>query len=275
MPKTCPECGFREIRAYGLGTEKVETELLQSFPQARTLRWDWETTRKKESHELILHHFAAGRADVLIGTQMLAKGLDFPRVTLVGIVMADVGLFLPDPFAAERVFQLLTQVAGRAGRSTRGRPGGSADLRAGSLCHPGRQQARCERLPRVGTGSAQAPRFSAVHPLAAPGVPALRSAQGGGAGAFPWRNTGVDDWPAAQSPRRRSSDRRPASSPGWRAAIAGRSCCAARTRANTLRACAWTAGASRSIRSLCYNADAGRQASAACGGCISIHAGSG
>ena len=84
------------------------------------MRWDWETTRQKDAHEIILSHFAAGRADVLIGTQMLAKGLDLPRVTLVGIVLADVGLFLPDPFAAERVFQVLTQVAGRAGRSSLG-----------------------------------------------------------------------------------------------------------------------------------------------------------
>jgi primosomal protein N' (replication factor Y) len=120
MPKVCPDCGLGEIRAYGLGTEKVESELQQAFPKARALRWDWESTRKKGSHELILHHFVAGRADILIGTQMLAKGLDLPRVTLVGIVMADVGLFLPDPFAAERGFHLLTQVAGRAGRSTRG-----------------------------------------------------------------------------------------------------------------------------------------------------------
>jgi primosomal protein N' (replication factor Y) len=120
MPETCPDCGHREIRSYGLGTERVEAELVAEFPKARTLRWDWESTRKKEAHDLILHHFAAGGADVLIGTQMLAKGLDLPRVTLVGIVMADVGLFLPDPYAAERVFQLLTQVAGRAGRSTRG-----------------------------------------------------------------------------------------------------------------------------------------------------------
>jgi primosomal protein N' (replication factor Y) len=120
MPGKCPDCGLREIRAYGLGTERVEAELQAAFPKARTLRWDWDSTRKKEAHELILHHFAAGRADVLIGTQMVAKGLDLPRVTLVGIVMADVGLFLPDPFAAERVFQLLTQVSGRAGRSARG-----------------------------------------------------------------------------------------------------------------------------------------------------------
>jgi primosomal protein N' (replication factor Y) len=120
MPKTCPECGSRDIRAYGLGTEKVEAEVQRAFPKARTLRWDWETTRQKDAHEIILHHFAAGHADVLIGTQMIAKGLDLPRVTLVGIVMADVGLNLPDPFAAERVFQVLTQVAGRAGRSTLG-----------------------------------------------------------------------------------------------------------------------------------------------------------
>jgi primosomal protein N' (replication factor Y) len=120
MPGKCPECGSTEIRAYGLGTEKVEAEVERLFPKARTLRWDWETTRERDAHEVILHHFAAGHADVLIGTQMLAKGLDLPRVTLVGIVMADVGLYLPDPFAAERVFQVLTQVAGRAGRSIAG-----------------------------------------------------------------------------------------------------------------------------------------------------------
>ena len=102
MPKRCPECNGANIRAYGLGSEKVEAEVQALFPKARTLRWDWETTRQKDAHEIILSHFAAGRADVLIGTQMLAKGLDLPRVTLVGIVLADVGLFLPDPFAAEQ-----------------------------------------------------------------------------------------------------------------------------------------------------------------------------
>jgi primosomal protein N' (replication factor Y) len=119
-PTTCPSCGGRHIREYGLGSERVETEVKALLPNARTLRWDWETTREKHSHEMILTHFAAHRADVLIGTQMLAKGLDLPLVTLVGIVLADVGLFLPDPFAGERVFQVLTQVAGRAGRSERG-----------------------------------------------------------------------------------------------------------------------------------------------------------
>src|SRR5215207_9251177 len=119
-PSACPACGGRHIREYGLGSERVETEIKSILPQTRTLRWDWETTREKHSHDLILTHFAAHRADVLIGTQMLAKGLDLPLVTLVGIVLADVGLYLPDPFAGERIFQVLTQVAGRAGRSERG-----------------------------------------------------------------------------------------------------------------------------------------------------------
>ncbi len=119
-PKTCPSCGGNQIREYGLGSEKVEEEVKSLFPQARTLRWDWDTTRAKDSHEIILTHFANHQADVLVGTQMLAKGLDLPLVTLVGIVLADVGLNLPDPFANEKVFQVLTQVAGRAGRSARG-----------------------------------------------------------------------------------------------------------------------------------------------------------
>ncbi len=119
LPQNCPECKSSTIRAYGLGTERVEKEILALFPKVRTLRWDWETTRQKEAHEIILTHFAAHRADVLIGTQMLAKGLDLPLVTLVGIVLADVGLYLPDPFAAERVFQVLTHVSGRAGRGER------------------------------------------------------------------------------------------------------------------------------------------------------------
>ncbi|MCB0119849.1 MAG: primosomal protein N', partial [Anaerolineales bacterium] len=120
MPKTCPTCESNHIREYGLGSERVEKELQAMFPQARTLRWDWDTTRQKDAHEIILTHFANHQADILVGTQMLAKGLDLPLVTLVGIVLADVGLNLPDPFASERVFQTLTQVAGRAGRSARG-----------------------------------------------------------------------------------------------------------------------------------------------------------
>lgn len=119
-PRNCPQCGGKQIREYGLGSERVEAEVGTLFPKARTLRWDWETTRTKDAHEIILTHFANHQADVLVGTQMLAKGLDLPLVTLVGIVLADVGLQMPDPFAAERVFQVLTQVAGRAGRSERG-----------------------------------------------------------------------------------------------------------------------------------------------------------
>jgi len=120
MPEKCPDCHGAHIRAYGLGSEKVEGEVKRLFPSARTLRWDWDTTRYKDSHEIILSHFTSHRADILIGTQMLAKGLDLPLVTLVGIVLAEVGLSHPDPFAAERTFDLLTQVSGRAGRSSLG-----------------------------------------------------------------------------------------------------------------------------------------------------------
>jgi len=120
MPQTCPHCASAHIRQYGTGTERVEADLQALFPQVRTLRWDYETTRKKGAHELIMDHFLAHRADVLIGTQMLAKGLDLPLVTLVGVILADVGLNLPDFHAAERTFQVLTQVAGRAGRSPLG-----------------------------------------------------------------------------------------------------------------------------------------------------------
>jgi primosomal protein N' (replication factor Y) len=120
MPVKCPVCGSRRIKQYGTGTERVEHVVQSLFPGAGTIRWDWETTRKKGSHDVILEHFANHQADILIGTQMLAKGLDLPLVTLVGVVLADVGLNLPDYRAAERTFQVLTQVAGRAGRSPLG-----------------------------------------------------------------------------------------------------------------------------------------------------------
>jgi primosomal protein N' (replication factor Y) len=120
MPGRCPACGSDHIRQYGTGTERVEQEVNTLFPQARTLRWDSESTRQKGAHDLILSHFTQGRADILVGTQMLAKGLDLPLVTLVGVVLADVGLSLGDYRAGERTFQLLTQVAGRAGRSPLG-----------------------------------------------------------------------------------------------------------------------------------------------------------
>jgi primosomal protein N' (replication factor Y) len=120
VPKTCPNCGSANIKHYGTGTERVEAELKKMFPEVRTLRWDRESTRQKGGHDRILRAFGAQEANVLVGTQMLAKGLDLPLVTLVGVVLADVGLHLPDFRAAERVFQVLTQVAGRAGRSPLG-----------------------------------------------------------------------------------------------------------------------------------------------------------
>jgi len=116
----CPACGGSRVREFGAGTERVQHEVEQLFPQARTIRWDWDSTRSRGSHDVILAHFAAHRADVLIGTQMLAKGLDLPLVTLVGVVSADTGLYLPDFRSAERTFQVLTQVAGRAGRGLLG-----------------------------------------------------------------------------------------------------------------------------------------------------------
>jgi len=119
MPRTCPQCGSSRIAAFGTGTERVEAEVRRWFPRARTLRWDADTARGQDSAELLLHQFVHGQADVLIGTQMIAKGLDLPRVTLVGVVLADVGLGLPDYRASERVFQTLVQVAGRAGRAER------------------------------------------------------------------------------------------------------------------------------------------------------------
>jgi primosomal protein N' (replication factor Y) len=120
VPTKCPNCAGARIRFFGVGTEKVETEMQTLFPQARTLRWDYDATRGKESHEEILSKFIAHQADVLIGTQMIAKGLDMPLVTLVGVISADTSLNLPDFRAGERTFQLLTQVAGRAGRSILG-----------------------------------------------------------------------------------------------------------------------------------------------------------
>jgi primosomal protein N' (replication factor Y) len=119
-PETCPNCDSQRIRYFGTGTEKVEALVRERWPQAIPIRWDRDTTSGKHSHEALLHRFASGEANVLIGTQMVAKGLDLPLVTLVGVVSADVGLFLPDYRAGERVFQVLTQVAGRAGRGLLG-----------------------------------------------------------------------------------------------------------------------------------------------------------
>ncbi len=120
MPAACPNCRSPQIRQYGTGVEKVEAEVKQLLPQAQVLRLDFDSTRQKNAHEIILRHFGSHQADILVGTQMVAKGLDLPLVTLAGAVLADVGLQLPDLRAAERTFQVLTQVAGRAGRSPLG-----------------------------------------------------------------------------------------------------------------------------------------------------------
>lgn len=116
VPPTCPQCGGLRLRPFGLGTERVEQAVAQNFPNARTLRMDRDTMARKGAHADTLRAFRRGEADVLVGTQMIAKGLDFPNVTLVGVVSADTALNIPDFRAAERAFQLLTQVAGRAGR---------------------------------------------------------------------------------------------------------------------------------------------------------------
>jgi len=116
LPDLCPGCGSQNIRYFGAGTQKVEEEARQFFPEARILRMDSDSTARKGSHAKIINAFRDRQVDILIGTQMIAKGLDFPGVTLVGVVNADTTLHMPDFRAAERTFQLLTQVAGRAGR---------------------------------------------------------------------------------------------------------------------------------------------------------------
>ncbi len=115
-PEVCPECGGVDILFRGLGTQQVEEEIKLRFPEARAVRMDLDTTGRKWAHDRILQDFERGKYDILLGTQMIAKGLDFQKVTLVGVINADIGLFLPDFRASERAFQLLTQVAGRAGR---------------------------------------------------------------------------------------------------------------------------------------------------------------
>ncbi len=117
-PRECPKCGSSQIKGFGTGTQKVVDEVATLFPGARVLRWDRDTAARQGSHSDLMDIFSRGEADVLVGTQMIAKGLDIDRVTLVGVISADTGLFLPDFRAPERAVQLLMQVAGRAGRRT-------------------------------------------------------------------------------------------------------------------------------------------------------------
>jgi primosomal protein N' (replication factor Y) len=116
LPPCCPSCKSRRIKYFGVGTQKVEGEVNKFFPDAKTIRMDSDTTVKKGSHKILLERFLKEDRTILIGTQMIAKGLDFPEVTLVGIITADTAINLPDFRAGERTFQLLTQVSGRAGR---------------------------------------------------------------------------------------------------------------------------------------------------------------
>ncbi len=116
-PSVCPKCHGTEIRHHAFGTQQIHEELGSLFPEARVLRMDLDTTSRKGAHDRLLTQFGHGEADILLGTQMVAKGLDFPRVTLVGVISADTQMLLPDFRSSERTFQLLTQVAGRAGRS--------------------------------------------------------------------------------------------------------------------------------------------------------------
>ena len=115
-PTMCPKCGGERIKMFGIGTQRVEEETKKIFPEARVLRMDKDTTSRKGAHASILSAFRSGEVDILVGTQMIAKGLDFPNVTLVGVISADTSLNFPDFRASERTFQLIAQVAGRSGR---------------------------------------------------------------------------------------------------------------------------------------------------------------
>ena len=140
-PNKCPQegCGNAAIRFAGLGTEKVEAALAKSFPMAKVKRMDSDTLKRKEDYRRILGDFRTGKIDILLGTQMIAKGLHFPNVTLVGIIHADLSLHIPDFRASERTFQLLTQVAGRAGR---GDVEGEVYVQSFTPFHPSIQYAR-------------------------------------------------------------------------------------------------------------------------------------
>ena len=119
LPKVCPSCGSKFIKQFGVGTQKVEEEVNKLFPEARVLRMDRDTTTKKDSFEKFYEIVKNKEADIIIGTQMVSKGFDFENVTLVGIVAADMSLYISDYKAKERTFQLITQVAGRAGRASK------------------------------------------------------------------------------------------------------------------------------------------------------------
>src|SRR5262249_51895577 len=187
-PDRCPQCGGPPVRYEGLGTEKLQAEIEEKFAGYVVRRMDSDTMKRPGSHARVLKAFRNGLIHILLGTQMIAKGLDFPNVTLVGVVNADVGLHFPDFRAGERTFQLLSQVAGRTGRGPRGGRGGGpgggprgADAwhRGAAVPPPGRA-ARPPALPRPETGPGAAPHLPAV-PAAGPRYPA-RARPGAGRG---------------------------------------------------------------------------------------------
>ena len=139
VPSKCPECSDPTFRMAGYGTQRVEEIVKKLFPHARVQRMDSDTTTKKDSHRRILGEFRTGKIDILVGTQMIAKGLHFPNITLVGVISADLSLHMPDFRASERTFQLLTQVAGRAGR---GEVAGEVIVQTYTPFHPAIQAAR-------------------------------------------------------------------------------------------------------------------------------------
>jgi primosomal protein N' (replication factor Y) (superfamily II helicase) len=139
VPERCPDCGDPDFKYAGMGTEKIEEVLEKLCPKAKVARMDSDTMRKKDSYRTVLDQFRTGKIDILLGTQMIAKGLDFPNVTLVGVLYADMSLYQPDFRAGERTFQLLTQVAGRAGR---GEKAGEVIVQAYTPHHPAIQAAR-------------------------------------------------------------------------------------------------------------------------------------
>jgi primosomal protein N' (replication factor Y) len=118
-PKLCPKCGSKNIKYFGVGTQKLEKEFQKKFSIKNTLRMDADTTRFKNAHQSILELFRSGKSKVLLGTQMISKGLDFPNVTLVGVITADTSINLPDFRSAEKTFQMIAQVAGRSGRGSK------------------------------------------------------------------------------------------------------------------------------------------------------------
>jgi primosomal protein N' (replication factor Y) len=161
-PTTCPKCGDPGIRHRGIGTQRVEVIAAKLFPQAKVERMDADVTTRKHSHEEILARFRGGQVDILIGTQMIAKGLDFPNVTLVGVLNADAGLFIPDFRASERTFQLIAQMSGRSGR---GSVAGEVMVQTSSPAHPAIACARTEDFEAFATGELQDRRELAFPPF--------------------------------------------------------------------------------------------------------------